>query len=225
MIIKNLTRKKTGTGQLIRYIFRYMLDEEKQLNQGDKEQALVIRHNVRNRTVEGFIKAFKENEKNRIIKRKDQTIIHHTILSWSHKDATHITDKMLLDITRKFIRLRGETNLYVGTKHTDRNHVHLHIAVSGSQINGRSSRMSKKAFADLKLSLDTYQKEKYPELVHSLPFHGRSSLSKEIQLGTRHLKSRESEKESILKTMEEACLDSISLEEFLENLKTKGLEL
>ncbi len=175
MILKNLTRKKTGTRQLVRYIFRYMLQEEKTGAAKRKNNTpFIIRHNIKSKSVEGFIKEFEKNLLTRKYKRSDQIIIHHSILSWSHKDAIHITDTKLRSIARKFIQLRGVNNLYVGTKHTDRNHIHLHFAVSGNQINGKSSRLSQKEFSNLKKKLDAFQKEKYPELVNSLPRHGRS---------------------------------------------------
>lgn len=178
MILKNLTRKKTGTGQLVRYIFRYILNEEKQASDQQSNSPFIITHNIRNKSVEGYIQEFKDNLLNRTYKRADQTIIHHTILSWSHKDAPQITDSMLRDIGAQFIKLRGENNLFVGTKHVDRQHTHIHFAVSGNQLNGRSSRLSKQAFTELKLTLDAYQKHRYPELVNSLPLHGRSMALK-----------------------------------------------
>jgi hypothetical protein len=176
MILKNLTRKKTGTRQLVRYIFRYLLQEEKTGGAMNLpiSRPFIIKHNIRSSTVEGFIKEFEQNLRQRKHKRSDQTIIHHTILSWSQQDTRHITDTMLRRIARKFIQLRGENNLYVGTKHIDRSHIHLHIAVSGNQLNGKSSRLSQKQFAALKKRMDTFQKEQYPQLIHSLPRHGHS---------------------------------------------------
>lgn len=190
MILKNLTRKKTGTRQLVRYIFRYMLQAEKTgvLKHKDDCKPFIFRHNIKSKTVEGFIKEFENNLLLRKRKTSNQTIIHHTILSWSHKDANQITDKKLRTIARRFVQLRGENNLFVGTKHSDRSHIHLHFAVSGNQINGCSSRLSKKEFEDLKKSLDEFQKEKYPELSNSLPRHG---LSKEKRCLTQNKKTEE----------------------------------
>lgn len=176
MILKNLTRKKTGTRQLVRYIFRYLLQEEKtgSAKKSPTSRPFIIKHNIRSSTVEGFTKEFEQNLRQRKHKRSDQTIIHHAILSWSQQDTRHITDTMLRRIARKFIQLRGENNLYVGTKHIDRSHIHLHIAVSGNQLNGKSSRLSQKQFATLKKNMDAFQREQYPQLIHSLPRHGYS---------------------------------------------------
>lgn len=221
MIIKELTRKK-GSGQLVRYILRYTLDEKKQITASGKP--FIIRHNIRSRSIEGYIKEFQQNEVNRVYKRKDQTVIHHTILSWSPEDAIHITDAKLKAIAKEYVRLRGSNNLYVGTKHTDRQHIHLHIAVSGSQLNGRSSRMSKQAFAGLKCTLDAYQKEHFSELVHSLPLHGRSAALKTAnkvpRIDRRH--GRISQKEALVRSLNTAYSRAKSIEDFLAELRSLG---
>lgn len=171
MIIKNLTRK-SGTGQLLSYLFRYITAEEKTTT-----KPFIVRHNIRSNSIAGYVKEFEQNEMNRIIKRKDQTCIHHTIISWSNKDAKHLNDNILRDLAKAYIRFRGELNLYVITKHVDKEHTYLHAAMSASQINGKSSRISKLEFENLKKSLDAYQKEHYAELVNSLPHHGKKRES------------------------------------------------
>jgi hypothetical protein len=133
---------------------------------------------------------------------------------------------MLRDISREFIRLRGENNLYVGTKHVDREHVHLHIAMSGTQLNGLSSRISRQQFAELKIALDGYQKEKYPELVHSLPRHGRSKeRAKAITDPVIDRQNgRVSQKENLLKSLEAGYNKSKSVNDLLATLKEQGYE-
>ncbi len=126
-----------------------------------------------------FIKAFKENESGRVYKRSDATAINHVILSRSGSDRQYVTESMMKDIAKKFIEIRGENNLYAGTAHYDRDHTHLHLVVCGSQLNGKSSRISQDEFENLKVTLDAYQREKYPELSNSLPEHGRGKAIKE----------------------------------------------
>jgi hypothetical protein len=170
MIIKSLSRKSNAS-QLVKYIFRYILDPKKQ---GIDKGSFLIRHNIRGSTIESYVKEFAANNENRLFKRKDQATIQHIILSWSNKDSHLISDKMLRELTKKFIELRGVNNLYVGTKHTDRNHLHIHIAMSAVQLNGRSSRISKVQFEKLKEDMDRYQSLKYPELSNSLPERGKT---------------------------------------------------
>ena len=168
MIVKNLTRK-SGTGTLLHYLFKYITSKDAP----SEAKPFVVRHNIRSGDIAGYIREFEQNEYNRLRKRKDQPAINHVILSWSDKDADKLTDAKLRDMAKEFIRLRGKNNLYVITKHLDRSHIHLHCAVSASQLSGKSSRISKLEFETLKKSLDAYQREKYPELSRSLPAHGK----------------------------------------------------
>jgi hypothetical protein len=220
MIVKNLTRK-SGTNQLLRYIFKYISQEEKV---GLDQEQFVIRHNVHGHDINSFITAFKENESKRLYRRIDQTTVHHTILSWSNKDKDHVTPAMLKDIARKYIQIRGENNLYVGTIHNDREHTHLHLAMSGSQISGRSSRISQQEFADLKTTLDAYQREKYPQLTNSLPEHGRAKALKEKGISVDRQNGRTTQKEQLLQAIGEAHRTANSQETFLDALRTQGYE-
>jgi hypothetical protein len=170
-----------------------------------------------------MIKEFGENEKYRLVRRKDSVKIFHSILSFSNKDSQHITDKLLRDVAKKFVNERGANNLFVGTKHEDRDHIHLHIAVSGTQLNGRSSRMSKQQLHHVKLELDKYQRDKYPKLIHSLPDHGRAKREKTKEAILEVIKkSRETDKASLCTILEEAYNKSSTVEQFLSIISVVG---
>lgn len=213
MIIKHLTRRSGGS-QLFKYLFRYVLDDTKQ--ELGKEQ-FVIRHNVASRNIEGFVREFRENESHRLNKRKDQVGLHHTILSWSNKDSEHITPEKAQLMAKEYIKLRGDNCMYIGTMHKDRSHLHLHLAISASQLNGKANRLSKKEFASLKVSLDKFQVLKFPELSNSLPLHGRAAKDLPGQTNIR-----ETEKETITKAIEEAYITAQSEQEFIAALQASG---
>lgn len=183
----------------------------------------VIKHNIRGNSINGFIREFEANERGRIHKRKDATVIHHSIISWSNKDSPHITEKMLRDMSREYIKLRGENNLYVGTVHLDREHVHLHVAMGGTTIDGKSSRISKKEFEEVKIKLQEYQLKKYPELSHSLPEHGKANREKEKEALIKNVSNRRlSEKESILKCIETNFFKAETTKHFISLLNENG---
>ena len=170
MILKNLTRR-SGTGQLVNYLFK---------NEKDKKPEPVLKHNLRSRTTKGWSKEFDRNFELRNNRRKDNIRLHHTIISFSNKDKNHINQGLLKDITKKYIELRGKDNIYLASSHQDKEHIHLHIVMSTIKyLTGESNRLSRQEFKEIKLALDTYQKEKFPELVNSLPNHGKS---KSVQL-------------------------------------------
>ena len=167
MIIKVLSRK-TSTGTLMNYLFKYITNEDKTTT-----KSFVVRHNVRANTIQGYTQEFEANEKIRIHKRKQQPAVYHTIISWHTNDAKFLDDKKLRILAKEFIKQRGEQNLYVITKHTDTDRIHLHCAISATQLNGKSSRISKQEFEQLKINMDRFQREHFSELSHSLPQHGK----------------------------------------------------
>lgn len=217
MILKSLTRR-SNTLQLVNYLFK----QEK----GERLQP-VLKHNLRSCSLNGWAKEIDANENLRIRKRKDNITLYHTILSFSNRDKEHINKSLLKDISKKYMELRGKDNIFLAASHNDRDHVHLHIIQSGTKyLTGESNRISKKEFHELKLALDAYQKEKYPELVHSLPEHGKSlrlqRTEKEHQLQTREGKL--SQKQELLHIMETVYEKSKSLDHFLIQLKSEGYD-
>jgi hypothetical protein len=179
MIIKSLSRKGRGknhsagaaAGGVIRYILRYALNPDKQ---NIKKGTFLIKHNLKGKTIKDFITEFKENHEYRLVKRSNQAVIHHIILSWSNKDSHKITNAMLLDMANHFISLRFPNALVIGTKHEDKSHRHLHLAVSSANVDFTSHRQNKADFAKLKSDMSIYQQGNYPTLVNSLPAHGKA---------------------------------------------------
>ncbi|MCK9404392.1 MAG: relaxase/mobilization nuclease domain-containing protein [Chitinophagaceae bacterium] len=217
MILKSLSRK-SGTGQLLKYLFK---KEDKLVNGNQKP--IIIRHNVRSRTLDKQIKEFKENDKFRLHKRKDSVKAYHTILSFSNKDKDKITEKTLRAVAKQYMQLRGKDNLFIGTVHFDNDHVHLHMVMSGTKyLTGQANRLSRAEFRELKQSLDKWQEKKFPELIHSLPRHGLNKATKEPVVD-RH-NSRVSQKETLLKTLEAGYTKSKSIDSFLTTLKSQGYD-
>ncbi|MFM2226179.1 MAG: hypothetical protein RJA07_2381 [Bacteroidota bacterium] len=219
MIIKNLTRK-SNTTQLIQYIFA---GDGKLSN--EKFKPIVIRHNIRSRSIAGYVKEFEANELLRLHHRVDNVKINHTILSFSNLDKEHISEKMLKDIAKKYISTRGKDNIYIGTAHYDGDHIHLHlISSSVKYLTGKSDRISKQEFQQLKISMDAYQKDKYPELIHSLPEHGKQKNRMIENVISENIKNDRtgSDKQSLLKLLQTTFQSSKSSEHFLSQLKEQG---
>jgi hypothetical protein len=231
MILKSLSRKSDSTGQLVNYVMRYIFKEQEDpsiktefTKSKQHNSKFIIRHNLRARTsLKNFIKEFQENESFRLVKRKDSVRLYHTIISFSNKDKEYVSDEMLKDIAKKFIELRGPGNLYLGTKHEEQvDHIHMHFIISGVSTNGRSSRVSRQKFHSIKAALQKYQQEKYPEMVHSLPEHGKSKrINKEVLI--EHIKAnRQTDKQTILERLEKMYTNSKSQKHFLEQLNIAG---
>ncbi len=189
-------------------------------------EPFIIKHNLRGDTIAQFNKEFRVNEAQRIHTSSRQVAIHHTILSWADADAEKVNDAMLKDLANEYIRLRGENNLYVGTVHREKDHVHLHLAMSATRLDGISSRIPKEVFQEIKVKLQQYQKEKYPELSHSLPKHRMGNDKKVDKEAEKNIKTqrRSSDKEILLGLLETTYEKSQSVEQFLEEIKKHGHE-
>ncbi len=186
MIIKTLSRK-SNPGQLIAYATRYVLKEGKH-SHGKEAMKVLVEHNLRTHSVEGYIAAFKENEAYRLHPRKDNPILFHTILSFAPEDKSKVTVPVLTALVQKFIELRGLSSLHLAIGHFDVCHAHAHIISSSVQTNGYSNRLNKTEFRNLLSELETYQQQYYPSLSHSINTHGTPKQNKEEII--RHVTDR-----------------------------------
>jgi|GEM_PF-6019980 len=186
---------------------------------------IVLKHNVSSITSQGMIDEFEDNENNRIVKRVDRTLINHAILSWNSIDREHITDAMLQDMARKFVSLRGENNKYCFVKHEDRDAIHMHCLLSGTSLNGKSSRISRNDFAYLKEEMDRYQKERYGMLSNSLPEHGKSKCKQALISKPYKRDERTLVKHTLLESIETAYSRSHNKDHFLQQVRDMGYEV
>ncbi|HYD20622.1 MAG TPA: relaxase/mobilization nuclease domain-containing protein [Flavipsychrobacter sp.] len=219
-------KEKFPEGNYQGYIQNYLMDKNYQVpgwsTKNEKEiKPFLIKHNVKANDINGFIKEFEENQAGRIHKRADQVALHHTILSWSGLDRKHVTDDMLTAVAGEYIKLRGENNKYVVNKHIDKEHIHLHIIMSGTQLNGLASRVSKQEFQQIKVQLQDYQRLHYQNLTNSLPEHGKAERQR--QRG-EYEKLKRDERRSILNSLL-SCIEVIepkSSEHLFGELEAKG---
>ena len=224
-----MSRKVNNSGQLIQYVLRYVLDDEKKINATNKSSNLksniLIKHNLRSRSLKGFVKEFKENEKYRIVHRRDSVKLFHHVIAFSSKDRDFVNDKLLKDVGEKFISFRGENNLFLGAAHFNKDSIHIHCIVSGTNVAGYSSRISKQQLHHIKLELDKFQRERYPELKHSLPNHGAKTkgLAKDSIL-QKVKAERQTNKQTLIERLEKTYSNSKSQEHFLSQLSKSGQE-
>jgi hypothetical protein len=189
-----------------------------------EDATLILKHNIRSRSAHGYIKEFKENESFRLYKRKDSVTLFHNILSFAPEDKHLISDIILKDIVKKFVELRGNNNMYLAVAHKEKNHIHTHIIQSGVMLNGYSARVSKQKFKSIKLELDRYQQEKYPELVHSLITHEKVNHKSKKEIVERVQQLRLTDKETLLHSLEKNYAEATSKEDFLTRLTTQQLQ-
>ena len=215
MIIKRMSRK-ANIGRTINYLFK---DNAKLEKEGHKP--IIIRKNLRTRKLEKVIKEFEKNETSRKYKRSDAVKLYHTVISFHKKDSQYLNDKVLKDFAREYMKERGD-NLYIATAHFDKDHVHLHVCESGTRyMTGMANRVSKQELKQLTSNMQEFQKNKYPQLSHSLPRHEKAAKGgrKEQIVSVRH-----TQKQRLLARLKEVEKTSKSMDELLGHLSQAGFE-
>lgn len=200
MIIKVSSRKEPSFRQLIKYI----LKDEKSIAEPD--QGILLQHNLKGDTVDEWVKEYIDNETYRQHNRTGVTILSHEIIAFKNVTNENITNEMLKTFTEHYIQLRSPYGMYLALPHIEKNTVHIHLCVGGLEYKtGKSMRMSKKDFQDLKKQMQTFQIEKYPELKHSIVNH---------QTGN---KTKVTDKEYWFSIRNEVATDKEQLRELLDN--------
>lgn len=163
--------QKVHSADNVKYVEEYLMNTAK----GNENAPFIMTHNIRPyKDINDIIRQFEQNEAGRISRNKNSPTVHHTIISFSSiADSEKVTDDMLRAMAQEYISLRGQDLLFAISLHQDTAHKHLHICQSASTTDGRTSRISKAEFAEIKDRLQEFQKRMYPFLEHSLPDHGK----------------------------------------------------
>jgi len=222
MIIKIKSHKR----EVFQNILKYMINDKDRLFDTSKS-TFTITHNLKGKTIDEWVKQYKENEGLRIRKRKDSVRLTHEILSWHKDDGKNITLAKMEDTAREYIRKRNPKGMYVAVPHFDKEHCHIHICASGVEYKtGKSLRLSKYNLQKLKKGIQDYQLQKFPELSSSIAQHGKriqyALKEKEYQFKLRT--GRETDKEQVLKILKTCYEKATSKETFFEILRANNLK-
>jgi len=120
-----------------------------------------------------------ELEDNSAFQRRgvNRNLLYHEVISPHPEDGHLVTDEILHDLAWEYLERRAPEAMAVATIHRDiedEERPHLHICISGNLIKSdRQLRISRQEFVTIQKELEEIQRERYPELTHSLVF-GRS---------------------------------------------------
>src|ERR1041385_6446186 len=160
MIVKIKSHKRPT----FRKLLDYMMNDTDRLH--DKlGNSFCIAHNLKGSSIDSWEKQLKENETQRKQKRSNSVYFTHEILSWHKDDSPNITLEKMEKITREYIQLRNPRGIYVAVPHHDKNHLHVHVLVSGIEHkSGKTMRMSIDEMQKLKKDVQLFQQVRFPEL-------------------------------------------------------------
>ena len=223
MIVKIKSHKRAAFKQVL----DYMVHNKDRLYDAYK-RSFAVTHNLKGNSVERWVQQFQENETHRSFKRKDSVKLTHEILSWHKDDAKHLTLDKLEAMAREYIRLRNSKGMYVAVPHFDKDHFHLHVLASGVEYKtGKALRVSQADLQKLKVDIQNYQLDRFPELSKSTVGHGKKDeqLATEKEYQLRRRTGRESEKEKLIGVLKTCYKKADSRETFFELLGECGLPI
>lgn len=227
MILKSLSRKTPSYRQLLTYI-----------NRGSDPDFLAITHNLaaNDHEHEAIVTEF-EVAASRMKKRKNGVYLYHEILS-AHPDDKNVTPEMLEDVAREYIEKRAKGGLVYARAHMESNRPpHVHLMISSTNIRGKKIRLSIAELKSIRKELESYHRERWPELKHSLVFteekereRSRSSKKREYAQESNRRKDREIQSDRRLeKTQEPKKVKPLKKKELIRHqiktaLKAKNQE-
>lgn len=174
---------------------------------------------------------FSFNEQFRKHKRSNSVHLIMDVLSFDKRSTSFLNNTKLKQIAKKYIALRAPRAICIVVAHQDKSHTHLHILFSAIEYrSGKSIRISKEQFKTIKLEMEEFQREKFPELYHSSINHNPSYDKKRklnLTQSEQQILNRGSisEKQSIATALEEAYRKATSKEDFFELAKVMNLNL
>jgi hypothetical protein len=141
----------------------------------DKENDLLFTKFIRGDKLdeENIIRQYRDNDTHcRQILRKNSNRMYMDIISFSAKDTAVLSNETLSKIARKYVKERSKKSIAVSVVHRDKEHTHLHILLSAVEYKtGLNTRLSRTAFKELKLEMERYTLDKFPEIKHSKVQH------------------------------------------------------
>ena len=166
--------------------------------------------------------------------RKRGNFLYHEIISLSDKDKDKVTPAMLNDLAQHYLELRAGNALALAVSHYDTNNPHIHLILSANyRKSPKRMRLSKKQFQQIKLDLEAYQRQRYPELTASQVNHaGRDANKIKYNRGERELIRRREKsgkrtltvKEQVRETVGQCFIKANSVAECQRNLSQAGFQ-
>lgn len=218
MIIKSKSHRGKNA---FRTVISYMFKE-------DHHAQFITKKLLRTQDKASWIQQYEDCEGNRQIKRSNGIKLHHEIMSFSPKDTNLITDDILKDLAKQYIKLRNPRAISLAVVHREKEHIHLHFCFSTVDYGTvKSNRLSRKEFSEVKQNMQEYQLEKYPELEHSVVNHSKSKKRTKISEKEMQMKLRTgqvSDKESLYYKVQSIFHASPDIPNFLHTLKNNDIK-
>ena len=215
-----MSRKDGGssTGQLIDYILRK--DSKEKVN-----EKYVYFHNLLAKDRTRILEEFRLAEEGRLYKGNNRVSVFHEVLSYGTHDRQLISEEVLYETAKKYFELRCPNSVGLAAAHLeDDKEYHLHFALAAVDFEGKSIRIDRESFNQIKIEMQEWHHTRFPFLQHStIDFKNPSKnlvSDKEFRVKERG----RSDKELLKEKLEQIFSQSKSRTEWQEKIKSAELE-
>lgn len=204
MIIKSTSRKSPSFSQL----YDYITDELKR-----EDDRYIFTHNTFGVSRGEVLRDFIDNSQ-RLSKRRGANYLYHEIISIK-RDFTLDLERqkeILQDLAEQYSQTRAKRNLVFGAMHTDKeDNLHYHLMISANEL-GKNTRyrLTKKTFQSVKVGLEEYLLQAYPELKQDRVITKKQLHSGNVKSEKEYQSSKRTGEKSQKDRVKEAILDLIS---------------
>jgi hypothetical protein len=216
-----MSRKDGGssTGQLIDYILRK--DSKEKVN-----EKYVYFHNLLAKDRERILEEFRLAEEGRLYKGNNRVSVFHSVLSYGTHDRQLISDEVLYETARKYFELRCPNSIGIAAAHLeDDKEYHLHFALAAVDFEGRSIRIDRESFNQIKIEMQEWHHTRFPFLQHSTIDFKNPSKNIVSEKEFRVKERGKSDKQVLKEKLEQIFSQSKSRTEWQEKIKSAELEV
>lgn len=158
---------------------------------------------------------FLENARHIRNQPKAGVVLYHEIIAIAEADREQVTEEMLVDLTREYLRLRAPNALGYARAQFNTASPHVHILLSGNLIESeRKLHLERREFEQVKREMEAYQLATYPQLTHSIVY------GKQRQKNADRLRETDGEHQRARRLRGSAEKTPTPKEEARERLKT-----
>lgn len=205
-----------------------MFEKDKLKDRFYNREAVVSKKLLQSYDKDKWVAQFKANDNKRSFNHKRHTVLRHEIIAFAPEDNKHLTKEKLQDFIKFYFKHRSPRSIAVAGVHYEKS-VHIHFIHSGVGVDTKSTRINRDDFKQFKIQLQKFQREKYPELSHSIVDHNRKSKSLKLQKSQKeqHMTLKRgvvSEKEKMAIKVMDLAKSSKSLGELARKLQKAGLQ-
>ena len=200
------------------------------LNYMNKEQTLnVFTWNMysNSKNNQELVDEFMQNS-HHLDSARGKVYLYHEVLALEQNNLSlEEQQKIIYDLSNKYIQQRANENLVYGVIHNDTKHLHMHLMISANKIaQNKRVRLSKSEFKQIQMNVEQYKNQTYPQLEQTNIYVKQKdrSKSKQQEQEIKHRRKKEPTKEQIKEELEDIFLKTYTktyLDNALESKKFK----